>query len=82
MFVLIYCLAFVNAVLTLSRFSLICLLICQIAILYASGFNYFLKTMFKVLIGVVFTIAFNKCFCARSKKCNSNDTIYVFSNIQ
>ena len=62
MFVLIYCLVFVNAVLTLSRFSLICLLICQIAILYASGFNYFLKTMFKVLIGVVFTIALISVF--------------------
>lgn len=62
MFVLIYCLAFVNAVLTLSRFSLICLLICQIAILYASGFNYFLKTMFKVLIGVAFTIALISVF--------------------
>lgn len=52
-FLLVYALIFSNALLTLSRSALICLMICQVLLLYASGFSNFLKTMLKVLIGIV-----------------------------
>lgn len=49
-FILMYVLIFSNAILTLSRSALICMLFSQIALLYVSGFTNFLKTIAKVLI--------------------------------
>lgn len=52
-YMIIYVLIFSNAILTLSRSALICMFVCQIVLLYESGFAYFLKTMLKVLLGVI-----------------------------
>ena len=52
-FILLYALIFANALLTLSRSALICLFICQVMLLYTSGFTFFLKTMFKTFIGIL-----------------------------
>lgn len=59
----IYCIIFINAVLTLSRSSLLCLIVGQMLLLYYSGLRTFFKTAFKIIIAAIIAgIVLSACF--------------------
>lgn len=53
-YILIYCLVFTNAILTLSRSLILCIFLCQLLLLSIGGYRYFIRTVLKtaVVIGV------------------------------